>query len=79
MLWIGIIELACLVLYLTPRTSVVGSLLLTGYLGGAVATHVRISSPLLTHTLFPIYVAVLLWGGLYLRETRLRALVPLRR
>jgi hypothetical protein len=62
-----------------PRTSVLGALLLTGYLGGAIATHVRVGSPLLSHTLFPIYVALLLWGGLYLRETRLRELVPLRR
>ena len=77
-LLIGIIELVCLVLYLVPRTSVLGALLMTGYLGGAIATHVRISSPLLTHTLFPIYVALLLWGGLYLREPRLRALVPFR-
>jgi hypothetical protein len=69
----------CLALYLTPRASVLGALLLTGYLGGAVATHVRISSPLLTHTLFPIYVALLLWGGLYLREPRLRDLLPLLR
>jgi hypothetical protein len=76
--WIGIIELVCLVLYLVPRTSVLGCLLLTGYLGGAIATHVRISSPLFTHTLFPVYVALVLWGGLYLREKRLRALVPLR-
>jgi len=77
-LWIGIIELVCLGLYLTPRTSVLGALLLTGYLGGAIATHVRVGSPLLSHTLFPIYVALLVWGGLYLRETRLRALIPLR-
>jgi hypothetical protein len=76
--WIGIIELVCLVLYLVPRTSILGGLLLTGYLGGAIATHVRISSPVLTHTLFPVYVALLLWGGLYLREKRLRDLVPLR-
>ncbi len=76
--WIGVIELVCLVLYLAPRTSVLGALLLTGYLGGAVATHVRISSPLLTHTLFPLYVVGLLWGGLYLREPRLRDLLPLR-
>jgi len=78
-MWIGVIELLCLVLYLIPRTTVLGALLMTGYLGGAIATHVRISSPLLTHTLFPIYVALLLWGGVYLREERLRALVPLRR
>jgi DoxX-like protein len=76
--WIGIIELVCLVLYVVPRTSVLGGLLLTGYLGGAIATHVRIASPLLTHVLFPVYVALLLWGGLYLREKRLRELVPLR-
>jgi hypothetical protein len=78
-LWIGLIELVCLALYLVPRTSVLGALLLTGYLGGAIATHVRLGSPLLSHTLFPIYVALLLWGGLYLRETRLRELVPFRR
>ena len=76
---IGLIELVCLALYLVPRTSVLGALLLTGYLGGAIATHVRLGSPLLSHTLFPIYVALLLWGGLYLRETRLRELVPFRR
>ena len=76
---IGLIQLACLVLYLVPRTSVLGAILLTGYLGGAIATHVRVGSPLFTHTLFPIYVGLLLWGGLYLRETRLRDLVPLRR
>ncbi len=77
-LWIGIIELVCLVLYLVPRTSVLGALILTGYLGGAIATHVRAGSPLFSHVLFPIYVALLLWGGLYLREARLRELVPLR-
>ena len=77
-LWIGLIELVCLTLYLVPRTSVLGALLLTGYLGGAIATHVRLGSPLLSHTLFPSYVALLLWGGLYLRETRLRELVPFR-
>ncbi len=75
---IGILELACLVLYVIPRTSVLGAILLTGYLGGAVATHVRVGSPLLTHILFPIYVAALIWGGLFLRERRLRALIPVR-
>ena len=75
---IGAIELVCLVLYLIPPTSVLGALLLTGYLGGAIATHVRVGSPLPTHTLFPIYVALLVWGGLYLRESRLRALLPFR-
>ncbi|MGI9040637.1 MAG: DoxX family protein [Gemmatimonadales bacterium] len=78
-LGIGIIQLVCLVTYVLPRTAVLGAILLTGYLGGAVATHVRIGSPLLTHILFPVYVAVLIWGGLYLRDERLRALVPLRR
>jgi hypothetical protein len=76
---IGVIELVCLALYLVPRTSVLGALLLTGYLGGAIATHVRVGSPLLSHTLFPIYVACLVWGGLYLRETGLRELLPFRR
>jgi len=76
---IALVQLTCVVLYLVPRTSVFGALLLTGYLGGAVATHVRIGSPLLSHVLFPIYVALLLWGGLYFRETRLRELVPFRR
>ena len=76
--WIGLIELVCLALYLLPRTAVFGALLMTGYLGGAIATHVRAGSPLLTHTLFPIYIALLLWGGIYLREPRLRELVPVR-
>jgi hypothetical protein len=76
---IGIIELVCLVVYLIPRTTVLGAVLLTGYFGGAIASHVRIGSPLFTHVLFPIYVAALIWGGLFLREGRLRALIPLRR
>ena len=76
--WIGAIELVSLGLYLVPRTSVLGAVFLTGHLGGAIATHVRAGSPLASHTLFPIYVALLLWAGLYLREPRLRALVPLR-
>jgi hypothetical protein len=77
-LWIGGIELVCLILYLVPRTAFLGAVLMTGYLGGAVATNVRISSPLLTHTVFPVYVALFLWAGLYLREPRLRAIAPLR-
>ncbi|MGH8630096.1 MAG: DoxX family protein [Burkholderiales bacterium] len=75
---LGIVLLACTALYLIPRTSVLGAILLTGYLGGAVATHVRVGDPLFTHVLSPVYFGVLLWGGLYLREPRLRALVPLR-
>jgi len=62
-----------------PQTSVFGAILFTGYLGGAIATHLRIGSPLFTHILFPIYVALLIWGGLYAREPRLRAMVPIRR
>jgi hypothetical protein len=76
---IGVVELVCLALYALPRTSVLGALLLTGYLGGAIATHVRVGSPLFSHTLFPIYVAALVWGALYLRDERLRALLPVRR
>ncbi len=76
---IGIVELVCLVLYVVPRTSVLGAILLTGHLGGAIATHVRVGSPLFTHTLFPIYVAGLMWGGLLVREERLRTLLPVRR
>ena len=75
---IGVIELACLALYLIPRTSVLGIVLLTGYLGGAIATHVRVGNPLFSHVLFPTYIAAMLWGGLFLREHRLRQLLPLR-
>ncbi|MFL5449501.1 MAG: DoxX family protein [Gemmatimonadales bacterium] len=76
---IGTILLVCLILYVVPRTSILGAILLTGYLGGAVATQLRLGSPLLSTTLFPIYIGVLVWGGLTLREERLRALFPLRR
>jgi hypothetical protein len=75
---IGILELFLLVLYLIPRTSIFGAILFTGHLGGAIASHVRIGDPLFSHVLFPIYVGVLLWGGLYLRDEKLRALFPLR-
>jgi hypothetical protein len=76
---LGVILLACILLYAAPRTAVLGAVLLTGYLGGAVATHLRVGNPLATHMLFPVYVGVLAWGGLWLREPRLRALLPLRR
>ena len=76
---IGVLELVCLGLYLLPATSVLGAVVLTGYLGGATATHVRVESPLLTHVLFPVYVGLFLWGGLFLREPRLRYLLPARR
>lgn len=75
---IGILLLTCLALYVVPRTSVLGAILLTGYLGGAVASNLRIEAPLFSHVLFPVYVGLLLWGGLYLREARLRALIPTR-
>lgn len=78
-LTLGVIQVVCLVLYAVPRTAVLGAILWTGYLGGAVATHVRIENPLFTHILFPTYVAALLWGGLWLRDRRLRDLLPLRR
>jgi hypothetical protein len=76
---IGVVQLVCLIIYLIPRTSIFGAVLLTGYLGGAIATHVRVVSPLFSHVLFPIYVAVLVWGGVYLRFPRLRALIPVQR
>ena len=69
---VGTILLLCLLLYVIPRTSVLGAVLLTGYLGGAIASHVRVSNPLFTHTLFPIYIAILIWLGLYLRDPRVR-------
>jgi hypothetical protein len=72
---IGLIEIACLIVYLIPRTSVLGAVLWTGYLGGAVATHVRVGSPLFSQALFPIYVAALLWAGLWLRDQRVRGLL----
>jgi hypothetical protein len=75
---LGVLLLACVLAYIIPRTSVLGAVLLTGYLGGAVATHVRVGDPLFTHILFPIYVAALLWGGLALRDERLLAFLPWR-
>lgn len=70
---LGAIEVIFLVLYLAPRTAILGAVLWTGFLGGAVATHVRLGNPWATHVLSPIYVAVLLWGALWLRDRRLRA------
>ena len=74
-LTIGLIEVICLALYLYPRTAVLGAVLWTGYLGGAIATHLRLDNPLFSHTLFPIYIAALLWGGLYLRDARVRTMI----
>ena len=75
---LGIVLLASTILYLIPQTAVLGAILLTGYLGGAVATHVRVGNPLATHVLFPVYLGIMLWLGLYFRDARLRELVPLR-
>jgi len=75
---IGVIELLCVVAYVIPSTSVLGAVLMTGYLGGAIATHVRVENALFTHTLFPIYVALFVWGGLFLRDAGLRAFLPWR-
>jgi len=72
---IGIAELLCVLTYVFPRTAVLGAVLLTGYLGGATATKVRLGDP---SFLFPVFIAVLVWGGLYLRDGRLRALLPFR-
>ena len=72
---VGVLLLAGVVLYLVPRTAILGAIYLTAYLGGAVATHVRVESPLATHVLFPVYVAAFVWGGLALRNPRLSRLL----
>jgi hypothetical protein len=74
---LGFIELLCVVGYVIPRTSILGAILLTGYLGGAVAIHLRVLDPVFD-TIFPILIGALVWGGLYLMDTRLRALVPFK-
>jgi hypothetical protein len=75
---IALILAGCLALYLVPRTAVLGAVLLTGYLGGAVFVHMRVGDPLISHTLFPIYVGAMLWAGLYLRDPRVRGLLAAR-
>ena len=70
---LGAVLLACVVFYAVPATSPLGAVLLTGYLGGAIATHVRMGNPLFTHTLFPTYLAPFVWGGLFLRDRRVRS------
>jgi hypothetical protein len=75
---LGFILLFCIVLYVIPQTSILGAILLVGYYGGAVCTHLRVGDPLFTHALFPVYFGIITWLGLYLRDTRLRALVPFR-
>lgn len=76
---LGVLTLICAVLYAIPRSSVLGAILLTGLLGGAMATHLRVDSPLFSHFLFGLYVGLMAWGGLYLRDPALRALLPVRR
>lgn len=76
---LGVLTLAGALLYAYPKTSVLGAILLTGYLGGAIYVHVRAGSPLFSHTLFGVYLGILLWGGLYLRDERLRVIFPWRR
>jgi len=71
---LGVVLVACTILYLIPRTAVLGAILLTGYLGGAVATHVRVGGPLFS-ILMPVILGAMLWGGLYLRDERVRSLV----
>jgi hypothetical protein len=76
---IGVLALACTALYAVPATAVLGALLLTGYLGGAIALHLRVDDPLFTHILFPIYIAFFIWGGIWLRDERLREVFPVTR
>jgi hypothetical protein len=76
---LGAITIACTVLYAIPPTSILGAILLTGYLGGAIASHLRIDSPLFSHVLFGLYLGLMVWGGLWLRDRSLRTLIPFQR
>lgn len=76
---LGILTLVCVVLYAYPRTAVLGAILLTGLFGGAITTHLRVGSPIFSHVLFGFYLGLLLWGGLFLRDERVRTLIPFRR
>lgn len=76
---IGVIEAVCLVLYLMPRSAVLGAVLFMGVFGGGIASHMRLSDPLISHTLFGVYLGLFMWGGLWLRDAGLRALFPIRR
>ena len=76
---LGVLTIACTLLYAYPRTAVLGAILLTGYLGGAIYVQVRAGSPMLSHTLFGVYLGLFAWGGLWLRDARLRALIPWQR
>ncbi|MDP4549559.1 DoxX family protein [Alkalihalobacillus macyae] len=76
LLVIGILGLFSVILYAFPKSSILGAVLLTGYFGGAIATHIRLDNPLFTHTLFPLYLAILAWGGIWLRDEKLRSIFP---
>ena len=76
--FLGVVTLVGTALYAWPRTSLLGAVLLTGLLGAAISTHVRVDSPLFSHTLFGVYMGIWAWAGVYLREPRVRALLPLR-
>ena len=76
---LGVITVVCTVLYAIPPTSILGAILLTGYLGGAIASHLRIDSPLFSHVLFGFYLGVMVWGGLWLRDRSLRTLISFQR
>jgi hypothetical protein len=78
-LFIGIIEAICIVLYIIPQTAILGAILETALLGGAIATNVRVDNPLFSHELFGVYLGAMIWGGLWLRDPRIRALLPLRK
>lgn len=75
---IGTLGLISTILYAIPRTAFLGAVLLTGYFGGAIATHIRMDAPLFSHVLFPVYLAVLAWGAIWLRNERARKLIPLQ-
>ncbi|RNB85188.1 DoxX family protein [Brevibacillus fluminis] len=75
---LGILALVSTILYAVPRTAVLGALLLTGYFGGVIATQIRMDAPLFTHVLFSVYLAILAWGGLWLRDERVRNLLPMQ-
>lgn len=75
---LGVLTLVCTVLYAIPRTAILGAILLTGYLGGAIATHFSAGSPLFSHLLFGVYLGLLAWGGLWYRDPRVRAMIPFR-
>ena len=77
--FLGIVTLACTALYAWPRTALLGAVLLTSLFGGAIATHLRIGSPLFSHTLFGIYLDIMVWGGLWLRDERVRRVMPFMR